>query len=523
MPSAGPIFDAYVMVDWSAASRPAVGADSIWWTCLERGPAGLVERATANPPTRARAEAELADLLSDLAARGLAVLAGFDFNFGFPEGFAEKLGVRDWRGVWRRLSAEIHDGDDNANDRFAAAGRLNRALSGGAEPFWGHPQGCAYEGLSPTRRGGAGLPDRRRAELRAPGTQPVWKLCYAGAVGGQTLTGIPRLERLRRHPWLAEFIRVWPFETGLAPLARAAGPSVVLAEIYPSLLPVAADGVKDRAQVLASAHHFARLDGEGGLAPLFAGDPALSPAERAAIEREEGWILGVGGAAPEAAPAVVVFDPADLPRARRLARGLPGAVLHGPGLADPAAQLRRLFAAGGAVIGLCEPAVLIRAVAPLIVPGRPEPPLLAAPGTGALVPLLGDAAALARRLSAPLFVGVGCERGCSPEDLAALAEEHLPAGIVACVASIDLKHDEPAVHALAARLGAPLRFFTAAELAAEAPRLLNPSAAVLKAVGCPGVAEGAALAAAGPRAELVVPKARSPRATLAAARIVADP
>lgn len=295
MLAAGPVFDAYVMVDWSAESRPKTGADSIWWTCLERTPSGLVERATANPPTRARAEADLADLLSDLAARGLTVLAGFDFNLGFPEGFAQRLGADGWRGVWRRLEAEISDGDDNGNNRFAVAAELNRRLSDGPEPFWGLPQGNAFPTLAAKRHGNAGLPDKRRTEIRVPSAKPVWQLAYNGGVGSQTLTGIPRVERLRRHPWLAGFTRVWPFETGLKPLAKSSEWRVLMAEIYPALVKTAVPpgAVKDRVQVLTLAHHFARLDEDNRLSRLFAGDPALSPEERAVVEREEGWILGV--------------------------------------------------------------------------------------------------------------------------------------------------------------------------------------------------------------------------------------
>jgi cobalt-precorrin 5A hydrolase/precorrin-3B C17-methyltransferase len=122
-----------------------------------------------------------------------------------------------------------------------------------------------------------------------------------------------------------------------------------------------------------------------------------------------------------------------------------------------------------------------------------------------------------------LALGVGCDRGCPPEELAALVRDTLEAealapGAIACVASIDLKMDEPAVNALAAQLGVPVRFFTPAQLAAEAPRLKNPSDVVLKETGCPGVAEGAALAAAGADAELVVPKLKTKRATVAIAR-----
>ncbi|MEE8394329.1 MAG: precorrin-3B C(17)-methyltransferase, partial [Rhodospirillales bacterium] len=126
-----------------------------------------------------------------------------------------------------------------------------------------------------------------------------------------------------------------------------------------------------------------------------------------------------------------------------------------------------------------------------------------------------------------LALGVGCERGAGPEELISLAEEAITgAGLspfsVACVVSLDLKSDEEAVHALAARLGVPARFFDAKELEAMKDRLANPSSQVFKAVGCHGVAEGAALAAAGPDGELIVPKKTSKRATSAIARSRCD-
>jgi len=121
-----------------------------------------------------------------------------------------------------------------------------------------------------------------------------------------------------------------------------------------------------------------------------------------------------------------------------------------------------------------------------------------------------------------LALGVGSERGVADDALIALVEATLAAhGLsalsIACVASIDLKEDEPAVHALARHLGVPARFFPAARLAAEAPRLLNPSDIVLRETGCPGVAEGAALAAAGAESSLIVPKTRAARTTCAVA------
>jgi cobalt-precorrin 5A hydrolase/precorrin-3B C17-methyltransferase len=122
-----------------------------------------------------------------------------------------------------------------------------------------------------------------------------------------------------------------------------------------------------------------------------------------------------------------------------------------------------------------------------------------------------------------LALGVGCERGAAPEEAVELARttlaaSDLPAGAVAGVYSIDLKADEPALNAVADDLGVPLRFFRAERLERETPRLANPSDLVFRTVGCHGVAESAALAAAGANAALIVPKQKSRRATCAIAR-----
>jgi cobalt-precorrin 5A hydrolase / cobalt-factor III methyltransferase / precorrin-3B C17-methyltransferase len=121
-----------------------------------------------------------------------------------------------------------------------------------------------------------------------------------------------------------------------------------------------------------------------------------------------------------------------------------------------------------------------------------------------------------------LTLGVGGERGVAADELIALVNDtlrrhRLSPRAFAAIASIDLKEDEAAIHALAQHLEVPFRVFTAAELNKEAPRLKTPSAVVMAEVGCPGVAEGAALAAAGPDARLIVAKTKSKRATCAVA------
>lgn len=122
-----------------------------------------------------------------------------------------------------------------------------------------------------------------------------------------------------------------------------------------------------------------------------------------------------------------------------------------------------------------------------------------------------------------LVMGLGCERNAEASELITLAERVLaendlsPASLAA-IASIDLKADETAIHAVAAHYGVPARFFTAEELSRESPRLMNPSEIVAREVGVPGVAEASALATAGEDATLIVEKTRSSRGTCAIAR-----
>ncbi|WP_434045121.1 MULTISPECIES: cobalt-precorrin 5A hydrolase [Sorangium] len=108
-----------------------------------------------------------------------------------------------------------------------------------------------------------------------------------------------------------------------------------------------------------------------------------------------------------------------------------------------------------------------------------------------------------------LVLGVGCDRG-APLDMVErgvdrlLAEHGLSAGSVKALATIDKKADEEALLALSARRGWPLVTFTPEELDAT-EGIENPSETVKKHVGARGVAEPAALRAAG-AARLLVPK-----------------
>ncbi len=118
-------------------------------------------------------------------------------------------------------------------------------------------------------------------------------------------------------------------------------------------------------------------------------------------------------------------------------------------------------------------------------------------------------------------LGLGCVRNCAPAEMWDLVEDvlteaNIAAGAIACVASLDLKADEPAMIETAKRLSVPFRVFSAAELEAQAGRLANPSDIVFTEVGCHGVSEGAALAVAD--GELVVEKQKTANATCAVVR-----
>lgn len=296
------LFSAFIIVDWSAASKPTTGADSIWIGVLKRDVRFRMTFESYNPPTRAEAEKRLAAILDDLKKRGERALLGFDFSLAFPRGFAAALnlaGDPPWSAVWNQIDKMAKDKVDNTNNRFGVGAEINRRLTGGPFPFWGCPPKDALTTLQPKRsrpHGPDDLPEFRHAELAAKGSASIWKLYYNGSVGGQSILGIPAVKRLKAAR--GETVKVWPFETGFKALTvdALAGVDVVVAEVYPSMIKVqpAAGEVKDLAQVRAAAEHFARLDETGKLAALFAPPAGTSPEVVVDAEREEGWILGAG-------------------------------------------------------------------------------------------------------------------------------------------------------------------------------------------------------------------------------------
>ena len=119
-------------------------------------------------------------------------------------------------------------------------------------------------------------------------------------------------------------------------------------------------------------------------------------------------------------------------------------------------------------------------------------------------------------------LGLGCRAGATADELIALAETALRQAslgreALGVIASFDARRNDPGIAAVARHFGLPTVFYDAARLEMETPRLKTPSASVFAAIGCHGVAESAALAAAGPQAVLILAKIRSGQATAAIA------
>ena len=108
-----------------------------------------------------------------------------------------------------------------------------------------------------------------------------------------------------------------------------------------------------------------------------------------------------------------------------------------------------------------------------------------------------------------LVVGIGCDRGTPPELVARgvdtlLAKHGLSPKSIRVIATVDKKADEPALLALSEARRWPLVTYGAEELDTQ-PGIENPSETVKRHVGARGVAEPAALRAAGAE-RLLVPK-----------------
>jgi hypothetical protein len=114
-----PLFDFYVMVDWSGgARRRGARADTIW---IAHGPITADTPLTDSPFSRTEAIRSIHSLLLKETGSRRRVLLCFDFAYGYPVDFPAALqaasGNSDmelpWLTVWRYLSEQIKDDEGN--------------------------------------------------------------------------------------------------------------------------------------------------------------------------------------------------------------------------------------------------------------------------------------------------------------------------------------------------------------------------------------------------------------------------
>ncbi len=299
------LFDAYMIVDWSAAAKPVTGANSIWIGVRARDARLKFQFTSVNPKTRLEARQFIGDMAEKLIARGDKVLIGFDFAMGYPSGTADAIGLtKDGKAPWRamhdHLAAKVREKDDNSNARFALAAGMNYAMTKGPHPFWGTTKRDEVSTLS-MKKGDfsaiASLQEHRLAEVWIKSNfkanpKSVWQLMGAGSVGSQALLGISTVSYLRDR---IEGSQIWPFETGFKSFMAEdlENTSCVFAEVYPSTVSVTPNPgeILDQAQVRTLSERLESLDSAGKLADAFGPLDTLSGREISEITCEEGWIL----------------------------------------------------------------------------------------------------------------------------------------------------------------------------------------------------------------------------------------
>lgn len=306
------LFDAYLFVDWSARHglmprEPA--ADAVWVGELIPS-LNPLPTTTYHRSRHAAISAVLASLVDHIKHQR-RVLVGFDFPYGYPSGLSRALGLgagnpKAWLSIWAELARRVQDTASNENNRFAAAGHINKIAGQGLPgPFWGCPTTQMTPNLQPRSPGfpfpaanGVSLPRLRIVDRRLQGVQEAWKLFGVGSVGSQALVGIPWLHRLRQHEELRQHTKVWPFETHFTTTPTPKhGPCVVHAEIWPGvvkretqlLMKKDPKLIKDQAQVMAMCVWASGLDNKNELGPLFGNPTDLSSVEvhiQSCVEQE---------------------------------------------------------------------------------------------------------------------------------------------------------------------------------------------------------------------------------------------
>ncbi len=287
-------FDRYLFADYSGARSRSAQRGSIRLAAASRE-----QRATLVQGRFCREELtdELLRQLRGATSRGERVIFGQDHQYGLPAALLAELGVRQL--PWRHLLGVLVEG--TYGERSPALGpphefgrSLNRWLvdQGSLPYFYSATKASMYgvPGRNPRSNDGTlhRLTERCGARSGRGVPKTFNRIGDNGTVGGQTLVGLPQIDRLLQR-CRSDSIRVavWPFD-GLS-LDRASYEGAhVMIEPYPTSLRHAGVTQSDAADALACADEVRRTDQSGQLSRLL--DLTSLSASDGELAQIEGWI-----------------------------------------------------------------------------------------------------------------------------------------------------------------------------------------------------------------------------------------
>jgi hypothetical protein len=202
--------------DWGSNAAKRSLAISVWEH----------SRYTAMPPLYVEEPRKLLQKLRGMAGPSGSILLGFDFPIGLPQGYAEKVGIKNFPATLPLFGREEWE---SFYQPAAEPGQINLY-----RPFYPAKPGGARQKFLVERLGVRDIQElRRQCELAHPGRRaasPLFWTLGAQQVGKAAISGWrdvigPAL----RDPHQA--VHLWPFDGSLSELLERG--ALVIAETYP--------------------------------------------------------------------------------------------------------------------------------------------------------------------------------------------------------------------------------------------------------------------------------------------------
>ena len=289
-----PLFDAYIMVDWSGSDRRRAGQPGLHLDCTrarysqraDYGEPAVEDRSGADHPRAAsvdcrggqRSRAALRRLRLWLPCRLRVAAARRRLAASCRPGASSGS-------IWAKhvqddLGTKPGQRPTNRSNRFEVASAINAAVSSSASPVHSGVFSKPVVTLAFRRKGHRSRSSapaelslrfvsrtgERRAILRSVSSAPAASAAKCSPASRDSTA-------IRFDPQFARCSAVWPFETGWAPATGTwLDPDlrIVHAEIYPSVRAPLTDSIKDRGQVRAMWHWARDLDAKNLLINEFA-------------------------------------------------------------------------------------------------------------------------------------------------------------------------------------------------------------------------------------------------------------